>query len=295
MNRRPPVPVIRALRSEVGFGCPVEGCGSPYLEWHHFDPPWHVEQHHRPEGMIALCTAHHPMADGGAYTVEQLRAFKQNRVNAEAVRGRFAWLRNKLLAVIGGNFYYETNTILTIDGVDVIYFTRDDDGYLRLSVHMLSLLSEQRAILEESIWTNIGNPSDINSPPSGKELEIKYANGDYLFVKFLEISNAGEAQKKYGGNLAEFNKFEYPITVVEVNYEVANTRIKFTPKETTIGGIIMKECFVSYARTAISVRFPEYKFRQNPSEFASANCGRNERCPCGSGIRFKHCHGNLKY
>ncbi len=21
--------------------------------------------------------------------------------------------------------------------------------------------------------------------------------------------------------------------------------------------------------------------------------GRNERCPCGSGLRFKHCHGTL--
>ena len=44
---------IRTLRREVGFGCPV--CRSPFLTWHHFDPPYHVEEHWRHEGMIALC------------------------------------------------------------------------------------------------------------------------------------------------------------------------------------------------------------------------------------------------
>ena len=56
MNRTPPKKVIQTLRQEVGFGCPVPNCGNPYLEWHHFDPPWSIENHHRPEGMIALCT-----------------------------------------------------------------------------------------------------------------------------------------------------------------------------------------------------------------------------------------------
>jgi hypothetical protein len=43
LPRRPPMDVIRLLRSEVGFCCPVEGCGNPYLTWHHFDPPRRVE------------------------------------------------------------------------------------------------------------------------------------------------------------------------------------------------------------------------------------------------------------
>jgi uncharacterized protein YecA (UPF0149 family) len=27
------------------------------------------------------------------------------------------------------------------------------------------------------------------------------------------------------------------------------------------------------------------------AEEAKAKVGRNERCPCGSGLKYKHCHG----
>ncbi|MGH8926182.1 MAG: SEC-C metal-binding domain-containing protein [Acidimicrobiia bacterium] len=30
--------------------------------------------------------------------------------------------------------------------------------------------------------------------------------------------------------------------------------------------------------------------RSRPRE-ASTRVGRNERCPCGSGLKYKHCHG----
>ena len=73
MRREPPDSVKKILRKEVRFGCPIPGCNNPYLEWHHFDPPWAKEEHHRPEGMIALCNTHHKRADAGAFTIEQLK------------------------------------------------------------------------------------------------------------------------------------------------------------------------------------------------------------------------------
>ena len=81
----------RALREEVAFGCPIDGCGSPYLTWHHFDPPWHVEQHHKFEGMVALCLQHHKEGDAGAFTPEQLRTLKED-----------PFLRRVDVALIGG-------------------------------------------------------------------------------------------------------------------------------------------------------------------------------------------------
>ena len=112
MNRTPPTAVRCELKREVGFGCPVPDCGNPYLYWHHFDPPWDVRQHHDPDGMIALCGLHHPKADAGAYSKEQLREFKRRVAErAEEVKGRFEWMRHSLLAVVGGNFYYETPVV----------------------------------------------------------------------------------------------------------------------------------------------------------------------------------------
>ena len=68
----------------------MEGCGSPYLTWHHFDPPWRVQEHEEPEGIIALCQEHHKKADVGAFTDDQLRGLKAaGHEREEEVRGRF--------------------------------------------------------------------------------------------------------------------------------------------------------------------------------------------------------------
>ncbi|GKW51784.1 hypothetical protein NCCP2140_08370 [Pseudoalteromonas sp. NCCP-2140] len=293
MNRNPPIDVIRKLRNEVGFGCPIDECANPYLEWHHFDPPWHVEKHHNPEGMIALCTTHHKRADGGAYTKEQLMAFKNNKAHAEKVRGQFDWLRNDLLAVVGGNCYYETLKVLQIDGNDVVWFNRDEDGYLRLNVKMLSVLAEERAIIEDNIWTNIGSPSDMNSPPQGKELRIDYVNGDHLFVKFMVMQTAEQAYKKYKNeHLLNSSDVKFPITVVEVNYKIGGTGIEFKPSGTSIQTNSFKGGFISHCGAGMAIS-TGLVFRQNPSLLPYKPESRLSPCPCGSGLRFKHCHGLL--
>jgi hypothetical protein len=51
---------------------PVDGCGSPYLTWHHF-PPFADVGAHDPERTIAMCWGHHAQADGGAWSHDELR------------------------------------------------------------------------------------------------------------------------------------------------------------------------------------------------------------------------------
>ncbi len=89
---KPPADIRRALRVEVGFGCPVDGCGSPYLTWHHFDPPWRERQHHDAAGMIALCLQHHKEADSGAFSHEQLRVLKASPFRSRRARVVSSWL-----------------------------------------------------------------------------------------------------------------------------------------------------------------------------------------------------------
>src|SRR3954463_3584518 len=107
MDRQPPTSVRQQLRQEVGYGCPMPDCGRPYLEWHHFDPPWRERQHHDPAGMIALCSECHPKADAGAYTVAQLHEFKRDAAHAKDVMGRFDWLRRDIAIAAGSVFYVE--------------------------------------------------------------------------------------------------------------------------------------------------------------------------------------------
>ncbi|KEY58467.1 YecA family protein [Serratia sp. DD3] len=292
MNRTPPIDVLRKLRSEVGFGCPIDNCANPYLEWHHFDPPWHTENHHNPEGMIALCTHHHKVADGGAFTNDQLTAFKNNKVQAEKVKGQFDWLRNDLLAVVGGIFYYNILKVLQIDGHDVVWFKRDEEGYLRLNVKMLSILPRERALIEDNIWKNIGSPKDVRSPPQGKELQIDYENGDHLLVKFLVVETATLGYKKYNNEAFFDDRIKYPITVVEVNYVVGGTGIEFKSSGTTINQIRLGDGFIFDGPTGMSIKL-NLVCRQNPSLLPYSPKSRVSPCPCGSGLIFKQCHGLL--
>jgi len=289
MNRKPPAAVIRELRTEVGFGCPVPNCGNPYLEWHHFDPPWSSEPHHNPAGMIALCAEHHKKADNGAYTRDQLAALKTNRANPEEVRGRFDWRRNKLLTVVGGNFHFETPRPLVIDGHNVVALSRDDEGNLLLSVEMLSLTPEERVVLSENCWENIGAPVDLISPPSGKKLSVTYANGDHLSVEFAEIGDAAAFQARY--KRPSFEVLEYPLTVAEVNLRIGGTGIALTPTGTTIQTNRVTGCFTAYCGSGLVVNLG-MRWRQNAS-LIPAPASRLSPCPCGSGERYKHCHGEL--
>ena len=36
----------------------------------------------------------------------------------------------------------------------------------------------------------------------------------------------------------------------------------------------------------------EKKQESDQNDFTEKKIGRNEKCPCGSGKKFKHCHGN---
>jgi hypothetical protein len=136
-----------------------------------------VEQHHRPEGLIGLCAEHHTEADAGAYTIEQLRRMKAEAARSRGdVKGRFDWLRQKLLVVVGGNTYPLARTALRVNGSPAIWFTRDEEGHILVNIDIsgLSKSGEDRLVMRENDWSLTGNPSDFECPPSGKLIHAKY-------------------------------------------------------------------------------------------------------------------------
>lgn len=265
MNRTPPIDVRRELGQEVGFGCPVPNCGKPYLEWHHFDPPWRILNHHNPKGMIALCSEHHPKADVGAFTAEQLHNFKLNGANNhKEIRGKFDWLRNKILFISGGCFYYETLIILQYRDVPIIWFRRDADGYLLLNIRMLTTSNEPRLFLEDNCWIEKGTPVSFECPPSGKLIHARYLNGDEIRIEFIQLSSQTELQKRYPlAKIKEWNnllsmyipdgEIPFPITVVEVSKNIAGTNINFSPTITQIGTMTMQGGFFAYCGSVINL------------------------------------------
>jgi hypothetical protein len=152
MNRTPPAEVRRALRKEVGFGCPVPGCRQALLTWHHFDPPWSVEQHHRPDGMIALCRPHHDAADHGTFSRDELRTFKRSTSVGLPAIAVAPWSKREFLVRLGGCYSGGQLVAVTLSGHRAIWFHRADDGLLLLSFQLQDSEGSLIAVMEDNMF-----------------------------------------------------------------------------------------------------------------------------------------------
>ena len=156
VNRNPPEGVKRALREEVGFGCPVPDCREPFLTWHHFDPPWHERQHHDPHGMIALCTKHHAMADRGVFSKARLRTLKCSPHSVEKVRAKFEWARPKQLVRLGGFYMGGKRSVMNLEvGVFrecFVGLNENDVGLLELSFVLRDPGMNRVAVMENNMF-----------------------------------------------------------------------------------------------------------------------------------------------
>lgn len=280
-NRNIPAAVRRSLRQEVGFGCPVQGCGNPYLTYHHFDPEWHIEHHHDPPRMIALCQQHHDKAGVGTFSVEQLREMKATAQQRQGdVAGRFDWMKRDLLVIAGGNAYYENTYAIVLGDEPLLWFNRDEQRHQLLNIRMpLGPDGEERTSLVDNDWVLRGDPVDVTSRPSGDELKIVYQNGDTLSVKFRSMEEeALLTTYPYASSLSNerhlpdplppwldesrlprTEKTEFPITTVEVNLTLKSPTgmsLELTPNGMWIGGrqgFHMTRCMFSHNRVGVSI------------------------------------------
>jgi len=126
----------RLLRQEVGFGCPI--CRTPFLTYHHFDPPWRERKHFDPDGVIALCRKHHDMAEGGHYTKRYLRDLKSASYSVSDIKEYFPWVRNQFIVRVGGLYSVGSRTVIRVDGEPVIQIATGEDGLVSVSFELRS-------------------------------------------------------------------------------------------------------------------------------------------------------------
>lgn len=199
MNRKPPVDVRRRLAKEVGFGCPVEDCGSPYLEWHHFDPPWRVREHHDPDGMIALCRTHHIQADAGAFTNEDLRQMKRlGRDRNQLLGAKFNWMREELVVRVGGSFFWGAMLPIQFNDIPLVWFNRDEEGRLLVNLQTVTRTHQARMVMTNNFWMTDGTEeTEIVCPPSGRLISAKYPADELIRVEFRQIDSVDEFDQRF--------------------------------------------------------------------------------------------------
>jgi hypothetical protein len=168
----PPASVRKALRREIGFVCPVDGCGSPYLTWHHFDPPWRVLEHHDPSGMIALCLQHHAEADSGAFSSAHLRKLKSSGDRCP-IRGRFNWKREQLILEAGGGLYIRCPVLLEVGDRPMIWLTSDSEGNQLLNLDIWDSDGQLAFSMRDNDWIVVADLDDLEAPPSARSLVVR--------------------------------------------------------------------------------------------------------------------------
>lgn len=234
------------LRQEVGFRCPVAGCGNPYLTWHHFDPPWRVEKHHRPEGMIALCLEHASKADNGAFTDDQLRRLKSQPLTEVPAEGSFDWLRQDILARVGGNYYYQQAVLIQIGNTPVVWFERDQQGNMLLNFRMPTISGSERVSITNNFWSVPSAVNELVCPPMGRLIEVKYSNGDRFKAEFMQIEDAGALRKRYSNSTFSWvSLVTFPVTLLELWQTAAGTSFSLGPDSSSLEGSFLKEGFIS--------------------------------------------------
>lgn len=181
MTRTPPAEIRRILREEVGFGCPVPHCRKPFLTWHHFDPPWREKEHHNPEGMIALCTEHHPGADVKKWSVAKLKELKKSASSLSPVKARFSWVTGHHLIRLGGNYVVGTTVPVRAGGEDIIRITENPLAGLELSFILRDMNGRPIAEMIDNMFeTDPQQIGDLKVDIGATNLKIKAKHSDVL-------------------------------------------------------------------------------------------------------------------
>jgi hypothetical protein len=195
MNRTPPADICRQLREEVNYGCPVNGCGSPFLTLHHFNPTWRVYQHHNPEGMIALCAMHAVMADNDVFTNDHLARLKTNPFIKDRILAEWPWQPENIVFLMGGCIFFEARPILTLRGRRVISASRVQEPHTSIPTIAfdLDLVDPQGnpiVSMEKNILTiHIDNLNNMKCTTGAKEFSFAHISGLRFGIRFDRYSH----------------------------------------------------------------------------------------------------------
>ncbi len=123
--------------------------------------------------MIALCWHHHQVAEGGAYTVPQLREMKARPFLARApIEGRFeGWNRRRLVLYAGTNWFFDPPYVLSIGREIVIGLSRVD-GYDGLNLNVRDPRGEPLLQMQANDWNVEVIPQDLECGNRGNSLKV---------------------------------------------------------------------------------------------------------------------------
>ncbi|TCO09392.1 hypothetical protein [Natronoflexus pectinivorans] len=192
------------LREEVGFGCPVKDCGSPYLTYHHFNPPWHKCKIHNPKNMIALCLGHHKEADYGIFSDEQLYNLKAEPYLRNEERNptdKFNWIRKDLIFHIGNNWFINPDITFKKNNIQILRIYKNFDGLSTIDFSIYNKEGHKIFEMLNNDWVITSKISDLECPPSRHQIKLKSDKEGFSFNLKFELTDIEKLKRRKNNNL----------------------------------------------------------------------------------------------
>jgi len=272
-RRYRPAGVERLLRQEACFGCTI--CGHPIFQYHHIAPYTEDDPHYRPEDMMVVCPNHHDPITQGVVSVAQQRQHKANPFNCAngyATGMLTAANQERAELDIGESVrLIGAGALVEVDGECLLGLSVDLNGAIELSARLYDRDDRLLAEIDHDEWiAQAPFPWDINfdyrflairSEPRQIHLELDARKTPMrlrgeLWRRGCQVLLGDDGVRwSGGGGISDLSLDGFTIGVSSSKNEVTLGKLKPLPVS------------------------PKIKL------------GRNETCWCGSGKKFKRCHG----
>jgi SEC-C motif len=294
LSRDIPDPVKREVRKRCGFGCVV--CGCAIYQYEHVDPTFAEAFTHDPDSITLLCAGCHDRVTRGLLSKETV---KKHDHSPQTKKAGFSFgpfdIGDNHPEVVAGAFRAKmTSRIIVVSGEPILAVEPPEEvgGPFRLSALLCDSAGTEILRIVSNEWqasTNnwdievIGQQIKIRSAHRNVTLSLRTLPPHTIIIEKLDMYYQGTHIVCDGENYFKvitpsgrtFHASATEVTECECGISVSPSGL--------VIGIGCKSTSMS-AQTYFSP--PPV-----PRTSEGLKPGRNERCRCGSGLKYKKCHG----
>lgn len=305
LERTIPKVIAREVRQRCGFGCVV--CGNAVFQYDHLDPPFKEAREHSSAGIVLLCGGCHDRKSRGQLSVDTVKRASAKPLCKQAGYswGAFDLGGNGAPAIwIGNILFVECETLIQINGEAIlaIHPPEEEGGPFRLTAQLRDRDGRFIFSIMDNEWKTPTENWDINI--AGQKIVIRRALGDLSLV--IRTVPPGTLYIERMSMLHRDVRVEC-VEGIPTRFIVPDGREVSTDGAQIVGAAIGIDLNSdgrlglgyrarSMVMGSLNCKLPSQSVTSPHalSYGAPGKAGRNEPCPCASGLKFKKCHGTLR-
>jgi hypothetical protein len=107
--------------------------------------------------------------------------------------------------------------------------------------------------MDNNDWILAGDPVDVESPPNGSWLRVRYENGDDISVRFREWVDTSALEAVYPRALDLGSMLRFPLVTAEITFKVGGTNISFGSNITQMAGVAIRAPIAAYCLNGLDI------------------------------------------